>query len=255
MPTSSAKMFPRFYCTEAMQADHVIELPINTRHHTTRVLRLKQGNIITLFNGKGGEFLAQIEHISKSRTTVKINKFCEIERESPLNIELAQAICANEKMDWIIQKSVEFGINYIQPVTTKRSIVRLSPERASKRHHHWQQIAIAACEQCGRNRIPTVLPLKPLPDWLNNKKTNKTPQQHYFLLSTTATESIKNFPSLPANSKLTILVGPEGGLTPEEEATALFAGFTSLRMGKRILRTESAALATVAAMQTLWGDF
>lgn len=248
-------MYPRFYCTEAMHTDHVIELPVNTRHHATRVLRLKQGNIVTLFNGKGGEFLAQIEHISKSSTTVKINKFCKIERESPLCIELAQAICTNEKMDWIIQKSVEFGINCIQPVTTKRSVVRLSPERASKRHQHWQQIVIAACEQCGRNHMPEILPLKPLADWLNNKKTKKTPQQHYFMLSTTATESLKNFSSLSVASKITILVGPEGGLTPEEEAAALFARFTSLRMGKRVLRTESAALATIAAMQTLWGDY
>lgn len=248
-------MFPRFYCTEALHADHVIELPINTRHHATRVLRLKQGNIITLFNGKGGEFLAQIEHISKTCTTVKINKYCEIERESPLTIELAQAVCTNEKMDWIIQKSVELGINYIQPVTTERSVVRLSPERASKRLRHWQQIVIAACEQCGRNHIPAVLSLKSLPDWFNNKKINKTPQQYYFMLSTTAIESLKNIPSLPGASKITILVGPEGGLTPEEEATALFAGFSSLRMGKRILRTESAALATIAAMQALWGDY
>ncbi len=248
-------MIPRLYCTEVMSADHIIELPININHHAIRVLRLKQNNFVILFNGKGGEFLAQIEHISKLHTTVKIKKYCEIERESPLNIELVQAICANEKMDWIIQKSVELGINRIQPVTTKRSVVRLSPERAIKRLQHWQQVVIAACEQCGRNRIPQVLPLKTLSDWFNNKKINYTPHQYNFMLSTTSTESLKNFSSLPTDSIITILVGPEGGLTPEEEATAQFTGFTSLRMGKRILRTESAALATIAAMQMLWGDY
>jgi 16S rRNA (uracil1498-N3)-methyltransferase len=245
-------MYPRFFYTEAMHTDHVIELPINTRHHATRVLRLKQGNIVTLFNGKGGEFLAQIEHISKSRTTVRINKFCKIERESPLSIELAQAICTNEKMDWIIQKSVELGINLIQPVTTNRSVVRLSPERANKRLQHWQQVAIAACEQCGRNRIPEVMPLKSLSDWFNG---NTHPQQHYFMLSITASESLKHFSDIPSGNRATILVGPEGGLTPEEESTALFAGYLSISLGKRILRTESAALATIAAMQTLWGDY
>ena len=248
-------MFPRFFCSAAMNAEQVIELPINTRHHATRVLRLKKDDRVTLFNGEGGEYLAHIEHISKARTTIKIKKYCEIERESPLCIELVQAICPNEKMDWIIQKSVELGINYIQPVTTKRSVVKLSPERASKRLQHWQQIVIAACEQCGRNRVPEVRPLKDLSDWFANKKSKQTLQQYDFMLSTTATKSLKNFPCPSAASMITILVGPEGGLMPEEEATALFSGFTSLRIGKRILRTESAALAMVAAMQILWGDY
>lgn len=245
-------MLPRFYCPKVTSADHIIELPINTRHHAIRVLRLKQDNVVVLFNGKGGEFLAQIEHISKSHTTVKINKYCDIERESPLHLELVQAICANEKMDWIIQKSVELGINRIQPVTTNRSVVRLSPERANKRLQHWQQVVIAACEQCGRNRLPEVMPLMSLSDWFNG---NTLPQQHYFMLSTTASESLKHFSDISRGNRATILVGPEGGLTPEEESTALFAGFLSIRLGNRILRTESAALATIAAMQTLWGDY
>jgi 16S rRNA (uracil1498-N3)-methyltransferase len=248
-------MFPRFYYAEALRTGCTIELPINTRHHATRVLRLKKGNIVTLFNGRGGEFLAQIEHISKTRTTVIIDKYCEIERESPLTIELAQALCTSEKMDWIIQKSVELGTSCIQPVTTKRSVVRLSPERAIKRHLHWQQIIIAACEQCGRNRIPEILPPQSLSDWFNHKKNTNTLKQHFIMLSTTATESLKDFPSLSPTGKITLLVGPEGGFTPEEEATARFAGFSSLRLGKRILRTESAALATIAAMQTRWGDY
>ena len=248
-------MFPRFYYAEALRTGCVIELPLNTRHHATRVLRLKQGNIVTLFNGKGGEFHAQIEHISKTRTTVKIDEHCEIERESPLTLALVQAICTSEKMDWIIQKSVEFGTSYIQPVITKRSVVRLSAERARKRHQHWQQVVIAACEQCGRNRIPEILPLQSLSDWFDNKRTAKTFQQHFLMLSTTATKRLKDFPSLSPDNKITLLVGPEGGLTPEEEAAALYAGFSSIRMGKRILRTESAALATIAAMQAIWGDY
>lgn len=252
MPFSSTKMLPRFYCPIVMSADHIIELPIDTRHHAIRVLRLKKDNFVVLFNGKGGEFLAQIEHISKSHTTVKINKYCDIERESSLHLELVQAICANEKMDWIIQKSVELGINRIQPVTTNRSVVRLSPERANKRFQHWQQVVIAACEQCGRNRVPEVMPLKSLSEWFSG---NTLPQQRYFMLSTTASDSLKNFSCLPTGNGTTILVGPEGGFTPDEETTALFAGFTAIRLGKRILRTESAALAAIAAMQMLWGDY
>lgn len=248
-------MFPRFFYAEVLRTGYVIELPLNIRHHATRVLRLKQGNIVTLFNNSGGEFLARIEHISKSRTIVKVTEYCDVERESPLNIELVQAICTSEKMDWIIQKSVELGASCIQPVITKRSVVRLSPERARKRHQHWQQIVVAACEQCGRNRIPEILPLKPLPDWFNCERTAETLQQHFLMLSTMATEGLKDFPCPSPANKITLLVGPEGGLTPEEEAAALYAGYASIRLGKRILRTESAALAAIAAMQAIWGDY
>lgn len=248
-------MYPRFYYTEDIIVGHSIELPIDIGHHATRVLRLRSGDRITLFNNKGGEFLAQITHISKSKTTALINEYHAIERESPLMIELVQAICINEKMDWIIQKTVELGVTHIFPVTTHRSIVRLTSERAIKRLQHWQKIAISACEQSGRNHLPQISPLMSLSDWSNQKNRNKTSQNLGFMLSTTAEKSLTHFPKPSSDTVLTLLVGPEGGLTQEEENAILHTGFIPLRLGKRILRTESAALATIAAMQALWGDY
>ncbi len=248
-------MFPRFYCTETMVIDSIIELPEKIRHHATHVLRLKQGDNVTLFDGHGGEFSAQITHNNKSHTSAIITKHSDIERESSLKIEIAQAICVNEKMDWVIQKSVELGANRIQPISTKRSIVRLSHDRATKRLHHWQQIVIAACEQCGRNKIPEVLSLSTLTDWLNIKNEHTLASHTNYVLSTTANGNLKNHTKPLSTNTITILIGPEGGLTPEEEESALLKGFIPLRLGKRILRTESAALATIAAMQALWGDY
>lgn len=248
-------MFPRFYCTETMTVDHIIELPKKISHHAIHVLRLKQGDSVTLFNGQGGEFTAKIIQSSKSCATIKIKQYSDIERESPLNIELVQAVCINEKMDWIVQKAVELGANTIQPVSTQRSIVRLTPDRAIKRLQHWQQIAIAACEQCGRNQVPNVLPLVPLSSWLSHHTEPENATGSAYLLSTTAKESLKNHIKPLSSHIITLLIGPEGGLTTAEEENALLTGFVPLRLGKRILRTESAALATIAAMQALWGDY
>ena len=252
---------PRFYCPKKIVADQPIELPAGVAHHALRVLRLEQGDELILFNGNGGEFPAVIEHIDKNGVTVMIGKHLDIERESPLVITLAQALCANEKMDWIVQKAVELGVSRIQPLDTKLSVVRLSGERAEKRMKHWQQVVISACEQCGRNRIPQILPLISLSDWLGaqinewKNSNNGTLHDACFMLSPTAEKSLRDFPESFTTAMLTLLVGPEGGLTPEEEAAALVSGFIPLRLGKRILRTESAALAVVAAMQVRWGDY
>ena len=159
----------RFYCPIEIATGQIIELPANVAHHAARVLRLEQGDEITLFNGNGGEFSAIIARISKSGTMVEVAEQLDIERESPLNITLVQAVCASEKMDWIVQKGVELGVSRIQPIVTNRSMVKLAGERADKRVRHWQQIVISACEQCGRNRVPQVLPLLSLPDWLDGQ--------------------------------------------------------------------------------------
>ncbi|MBA2659625.1 MAG: 16S rRNA (uracil(1498)-N(3))-methyltransferase [Nitrosospira sp.] len=252
---------PRFYCPGKFTAGQAIELPANVAHHASRVLRLKQGDSIILFNGNGGEFQAAIGNISKNGVAIVIEKYLDIERESPLVITLAQAVCASEKMDWLVQKAVELGVSSIQPLDTKRSVVRLSGERAERRMKHWQQVVISACEQCGRNRIPQVLPLISLADWLGTQVKewknlrDGTLSNLHFLLSPTAKKGLRDFPEASATTALTLLVGPEGGLTSEEEAAALVSGFISLRLGKRIFRTESAALAAVAAMQMRWGDY
>lgn len=253
-------MTSRFYYPASMIPGQIITLPSNTSHHATRVLRLKQGDKVTLFNGEGGEFSGMLKCIEKSRNTVIISRFHEIERESPISVNLVQAVSSNEKMDWIIQKSVELGVTSIQPVTANRSVVRLSEERANKRQLHWQQVIIAACEQCGRNRIPTLLPLLTLSDWLNQhfgyeRNTIENKATYKFLLSVTANERLSNFP-LPTNKpSLTLLVGPEGGFTVDEEKAAHTVGFIPICLGQRTLRTESAALAAIAAIQTLWGDY
>lgn len=253
-------MAARFYYPESMTSGQVITLPANIGHHAARVLRLKQGDSVTLFNGKGGEFSGLIDRIDKSGSTVILSEFHEIERESPLTINLVQAVSSNEKMDWIIQKSVELGVSSIQPITANRSVVRLTEERANRRLLHWQHVIIAACEQCGRNRIPRLLPLLTLADWFNqyaaSKRNNiENGNAYKFLLSVTANKRLAEFPSPPLDTTVTLLVGPEGGFTAEEEKTAYAARFVSICLGQRILRTESAALAAIAAIQTLWGDY
>jgi len=248
-------MHARFYHPAEIAMGQFVELSAGNKHHAARVLRLKKGDVITLFTGNGGEFSAHIENISKSSTTVLIDAYRDIECESPLQIELAQAICVNEKMDWIIQKAVELGVTRIQPVTTARSIVHLSDERSSKRLQHWQKIIISACEQCGRNHLPQILPLISLPEWLSKKKAVQSTEDLWLMLSTTAKEGLRDQIKPPLCTNLALVIGPEGGFTQEEEAAILHTGFIPVRLGKRILRTESAAIAAIAALQALWGDY
>lgn len=247
-------MLPRFFHSDNISVGQTAKLEIAAGHHAARVLRLKTGDTVILFNGRGGEFTAHIENIRKASIKVIVDQFNAIERESPLSIELVQAICANEKMDLIIQKSVELGVTSIQPITTSRSIVRLSEERAIKRLQHWSRVIISACEQCGRNYIPAIAPLISLTDWISYRK-NTNDGYLGLMLSTSGKESLKNLPKPLSSTSLTLVIGPEGGLTTEEEVILQQADFISLRVGKRIMRTETAALATIAAMQMCWGDY
>ncbi|MBL8498555.1 16S rRNA (uracil(1498)-N(3))-methyltransferase [Nitrosomonas sp. JL21] len=248
-------MHARFYHPAEMSMGQVLELSHENKHHATRVLRLKKGNPVTLFNGRGGEFFGHIDHITKSSTTVRIESYHNKECESPLHIELAQAICVNEKMDWIIQKAVELGVTCIQPVMTTRSIVHLSDERSSKRLQHWHKIVIASCEQCGRNRLPDMKSLITLPQWLSHKKTNCSSNDLHLMLSPITTQSLRNIAAPSLNTNVALVIGPEGGFTEDEEAAISQAGFLPIRLGQRILRTETAALAAIAALQALWGDY
>jgi 16S rRNA (uracil1498-N3)-methyltransferase len=252
-------MAARFFHIEPMFPGKSTMLNSDTSHHAAQVLRLKQGDPVILFNGMGGEFSGHLAQVGKSGCLVRIDHFLEIERESPLLIELAQAVCVNEKMDWIIQKAVEQGATRIQPLITKRTVVRLTNERADKRWHHWQRIIVSACEQCGRNKIPQLLPLLPLSQWLEQKlvqqEKNGNQPMHNLMLSPIAHQRLAELPSPTPGEYVTLLVGPEGGFTTEETDAARIAGFISIRLGKRILRTESAALAAIAAVQTLWGDY
>mgnify|MGYP003970334725 FL=1 len=252
---------PRFYYPDQINVGESIELSYGATHHAANVLRLEEGDRVTLFNGKGGEFLAFIKCISKAAILVSIEKFINVEHESPLQITLAQSICTNIKMDLIIRKAVELGVNNIQPILAKRCLVKLSGKRELKRVKHWEQIIISACEQCGRNRVPGVSSPVTLSSWLSRqgamqKELNNEPTKIlYFMLSPTSKMGLHDFSKSLSVTELALLVGPEGGFTSDEDAAALMAGFSSLRLGSRTLRTESAALAAIAALQTIWGDY
>ena len=252
---------PRFYYPDQINVGESIELSYGATHHAANVLRLEKGDRVTLFNGKGGEFLAFIRRISKAAILVSIEKFINVEHESPLQITLAQSICTNIKMDLIIRKAVELGVNNIQPILAKRCLVKLSGKRELKRVKHWEQIIISACEQCGRNRVPGVSSPVTLSSWLSRqgamqKELNNEPTEKlYFMLSPTSKMGLHDFSKSLSVTELALLVGPEGGFTSDEDAAALMAGFSSLRLGSRTLRTESAALAAIAALQAIWGDY
>ena len=240
---------PRFYCPEILAQNGIAELPEQAAHHAMRVLRLQAGDRVSVFNGRGGEGDASITDIGKRNVTLEIVDWRDVERESPLQVRLAQAVSAGEKMDFTLQKAVELGIGNIQPLASERSVVRLSGERAEKRVAHWQGVVISACEQSGRNRVPEVAPIRPLLDWLGQQDGSGL----CLMLSPTAEVGLRGLPQ-PTGS-VTLLIGPEGGLSPAETKAAQRYGFTPVRLGARVLRTETAALAALAAMQTLWGDF
>ena len=241
--------FSRFYHSGDLGADRQIIMSEQAAHHATRVLRLKTDDRVTLFNGEGGEYEAIIIQAGKKEVIVKTGSWIDRECESPLNVTLVQAISSGEKMDFTLQKAVELGVNAIQPVISSRSVVRLEGERALKRIQHWQSVVISACEQCGRNRVPIVAPIMSLNHWLGEKTSSSLK----LTLSPCAAGGLKDIAA--QQGSIVFLVGPEGGFSEAEEAAAAVSGFTSVKLGQRILRTETAALAAISAMQTLWGDF
>ncbi len=241
--------FSRFYHSGDLGADRQITMSEQAAHHATRVLRLKTDDRVTLFNGEGGEYEAIIIQAGKKDVIVKTGPWLDRECESSLNVTLVQAISSGEKMDFTLQKAVELGVNAIQPVISSRSVVRLEGERAFKRIQHWQSVVISACEQCGRNRVPIVAPIMSLNHWLGEKTSSSLK----LTLSPHAAGGLKDI-AAPQGS-IVFLVGPEGGFSEAEEAAAAVSGFTSVKLGQRILRTETAALAAISVMQTLWGDF
>lgn len=239
---------PRFYCREALSPGAHVELPVPVARHAVRVLRLPPGAPMILFDGRGGQYGARIERIERDRVFAELGAWEEIERESVLAVTLVQALQGGDKMDFTIQKAVELGVADIVPVDSRRSVLRLSGERAGKRVAHWQGVAASACEQCGRNRVPLVAPLEKVESWLARPAGNCL----RLMLAPDADVALAELP--PAKS-VQLLVGAEGGLDPQEVIAAQQAGFRAVRLGPRVLRTETAALAALAAMQALWGDF
>ena len=204
---------------------------------------------MTLFDGEGGEYGAQIAHVTPRAVSVRVIERHAMDRESPLQITLAQSLIAADRMDYAIQKAVELGVVAIVPVASARSVTRLDGERAQRRLEHWRQIVIASCEQCGRNRVPAVHAPCELREWL--RRPSKADLR--VLLAPRATQSLGGL-SAPAGA-IELLIGPEGGLAPDEETAALGAGFRAVRLGPRTLRTETAGPAVLAAMNALWGDW
>lgn len=249
---SHAKPLTRLYFSGALQVGRKCLLPRSQARHALRVLRLRAGAQITLFNGDGQEYAAVIEKAAEDGLVVVVRDARAADREGPLSVTLAQAVSSGERMDFTLQKAVELGVAWIQPLATSRSIVHLDAERAAKRVTHWQSVVIAACEQSGRNRVPTVEPLREFESWVRG--LGRTPSGAVrLLLSPRGPVRLRDLERPAAG--VVLLAGPEGGLAPEEERDALAAEFLAVRLGPRVLRTETAAMAALAALQTLWGDF
>lgn len=249
-------MISRFFCPSPLSFGATVELPAEVAHHAVNVLKVGVGDTAILFDGRGGEWLATLSPAGKSSKPAlfaTLTEFNERDNESPLHITLVQALPASDKMDWVVQKAVELGVARIQPIMTKRSVMRLSGERAARRVTHWRNIAIAACEQSGRNRMPEVAPIVELPRYLGQAVKNAA--ECRFICAPGATESLRQraVPVLPTEP-ITLLVGPEGGFDEGELSAATTAGFRPVRLGPRVLRTETAGVAALAAIMALWGD-
>lgn len=239
---------PRFFLDQNLASGARLQLPPGPARHAARVLRLNVGDTVKVFNGTGGEYAASIEHIMKDEVLVRISGFEDRECESPLRVLLAQGISSGERMDYTLQKAVELGVGDIQPIAAKRSVVKLAGERADKRVVHWQGVVNSACEQSGRNHVPQVRRPLPLADWLSQR-----PAGRLLVLSPLAPARLADLP--PPDGLQILVAGPEGGFEPDEMAALTAADAVPVRLGPRVLRTETAALAALAAMLTLWGDF
>lgn len=240
---------PRFFCDAKLGPGVQLDLPDNAAHHASRVLRLKAGDQASLFNGDGNEYRVDFLRVTKDGVTAKVIEWTPIERESPLQVTLAQAISSGDRMDFTLQKSVELGVAAIQPLAAERSVVKLSGERAEKRRDHWQNVVVSACEQSGRAVVPQVSAPMPLLHWLGAVPDFKL----RIMLSPAAEHTLHDLPR--PEGDICLLIGCEGGFSPQETLAATSCGFTPVRLGARVLRTETAAMAALSAMQTLWGDF
>ncbi len=236
----------RFYCSELGATGDLIELSPSVHHHVIHVLRLKQGTLLQLFDGQGMEYEAVLTETTRRRSKVilgaPVNHYCE----SPLNIKLLQAICRGDRMDYALQKAIELGVNTIIPVITARCNIRYSKQYADRRLIHWRGIIISACEQSGRNILPELTNIMTLYEaFVNNTAACR-------LLLTPHAQT--DFSAVRQENSITLLIGPEGGLSESEIEQAIMFNYKSVRLGPRVLRTETATVAALTAIQTLWGD-
>jgi 16S rRNA (uracil1498-N3)-methyltransferase len=246
-PTLPRRAATRLYCDLAFSPGAEIALPEAAARHAVSVLRLQVGDPLVLFNGAGGEYRASLVAVNKRESRARIIEFDAVECESPVDITLALGISAGERMDYSLQKATELGVTAIQPLATERSVVKLAGERADKRLQHWQHVVIAACEQCGRNRVPAVAPVQKLYAYLAAVDRNK----RLLMLSPDANTPLKR---VTPTTAVVLLIGAEGGLAPAEHQAAQASGFEAVKLGPRVLRTETAPVAALAVLQALWGD-
>jgi 16S rRNA (uracil1498-N3)-methyltransferase len=246
MKSYAPRLVPRFFSPHRLSLETEIELPERAARHCS-VLRLRRGDRVVVFDGQGGQFSAELVGISRGGVRARLISKEDVERESHLAITLAQCLSSADRMDITLQKSTELGVSRIVPVASERSVVKLSSERAGRRLEHWRNVLIAACEQCGRNRVPEIAEITDLADFLAAPGGEST----RLLLAPDASRHLK---SLQPAHAVTLLVGPEGGFAPQERRQAEASAFVPIRFGPRVLRTETAPLAAIAAMQALWGD-
>ena len=246
-PAPARAAATRLYCDSVLSPGAEIVLPESAARHAVTVLRLQVGDTLNLFNGAGGEYRASLVAVNKREARVRLTEFLANERESPLEVTLALGISAGERMDYSLQKATELGVTVVQPLATERSVVRLTGERADKWLQHWQNVVIAACEQCGRNRVPTVAPVQTLFGYLAGVEKRR----RLLMLSPDATLPLKQ---VPLSAAVVLLIGAEGGLAPAECQAAAAKGFAPVSLGPRVLRTETAPVAALAVLQSMWGD-
>ena len=237
---------PRIHTGQVLQSGSVIELEPGAAQHLARALRMSAGDRVVLFDGNGGEYPSVLEHAERKRVEVRVGERRNGVEASPLAIQLGIAISRGERMDWVMQKATELGASELTPLFTERTEVKLEGERSQKKLRHWRQVAISACEQCGRNDVPGINPPADLQDWLASTRAERRYVLHHRASGRPAADT--------APASIALLVGPEGGLGTMEIAAAEQAGFEALALGPRVLRTETAPLAAIAILQSLWGD-
>ena len=236
---------PRFHCPAPLHTGLVLSLPPGAARHV-QVLRMQPGDVITLFNGEGGEFDATVTRMGRSDVEVEVGTHHAVEREAPCTVHLLAGITANERMDWLVEKATELGAASITPITAERSVLKLKGERADKKLAHWQGVAVAAAEQCGRNRVTRIDNACTLAQWVAQHPAGAVTGLRLILSLSEGTRPLAE--AALGHADVTLLSGPEGGLTPAEEVLALGAGFVPVTLGPRVLRAETAPLAVLAAL-------
>ena len=239
---------PRFYCPIPLAVGAVVSLPETIAHHI-HVLRLPVGETLTLFNGEGGEYTATLSVVEKKRAAAEIKAFSPREAELPYSVTIAQALPEGSKIDWIIEKAVELGAAALQPIAAQRCVVRLTADRAAKKLEHWRGIVAAAAEQSGRNRLMHVAEPVDFHHWVGQHNLHAR-----IMLSPRAEQSLSEWARHHPPQAVALLIGPEGGFSSQEEQAAVTQGVLPLSIGPRVLRTETAALAALAALNAVWGE-